>query len=115
VNSPAAFNTFLPCAVWPFSRLLHVLRIYRRHPTKSVRSVGIQRSAWAFAFGAWTGVRITLVSSLRNTSWWSVPLACLQRRWILYRSRNPEATLAFERARLSGTPSPPQGQRQKDP
>jgi nitrate reductase gamma subunit len=46
---------------------------------------------------------------------WSVPLTYLQRRWILYRSRNPQTALAFERARLSGTPSPSQGPRQKDP
>jgi nitrate reductase gamma subunit len=30
---------------------------------------------------------------------WSVPLTYLQRSWILYRSRNPRAALAFERSR----------------
>jgi len=30
---------------------------------------------------------------------WSVPLSYLQRSWILYRSRNPSAALAFERSR----------------
>jgi hypothetical protein len=30
---------------------------------------------------------------------WSVPLSYLQRSWILYRSRNPRAALAFERER----------------
>lgn len=32
---------------------------------------------------------------------WSVPISYLQRSWILYRSRNPRAALAFERARTS--------------
>ena len=30
---------------------------------------------------------------------WSIPLTYLQRSWILYRSRNPAAALAFERSR----------------
>jgi nitrate reductase gamma subunit len=30
---------------------------------------------------------------------WSVPISYLQRSWILYRSRNPRAALAFERSR----------------
>ena len=30
---------------------------------------------------------------------WSIPLTYLQRSWILYRSRNPRAALAFERSR----------------
>lgn len=32
---------------------------------------------------------------------WSVPLSYLQRSWILYRSRNPRAALAFERSRVA--------------
>lgn len=32
---------------------------------------------------------------------WSIPLTYLQRSWILYRSRNPQAALAFERARAA--------------
>ena len=32
---------------------------------------------------------------------WSIPLSYLQRSWILYRSRNPRAALAFERSRVS--------------
>jgi nitrate reductase gamma subunit len=32
---------------------------------------------------------------------WSIPLTHLQRSWILYRSRNPRAALAFERSRVS--------------
>jgi nitrate reductase gamma subunit len=32
---------------------------------------------------------------------WSIPLCYLQRRWILYRSRNPRAALAFERSRVA--------------
>lgn len=34
---------------------------------------------------------------------WSVPLTYLMRGWILYRSRNPAASLAYERARLAAT------------
>jgi hypothetical protein len=30
---------------------------------------------------------------------WSIPLSYLQRSWILYRSRNPRAALAYERSR----------------
>jgi nitrate reductase gamma subunit len=30
---------------------------------------------------------------------WSIPVSYLQRSWILYRSRNPSAALAFERSR----------------
>jgi nitrate reductase gamma subunit len=30
---------------------------------------------------------------------WSIPVSYLQRSWILYRSRNPAAALAFERSR----------------
>jgi len=33
---------------------------------------------------------------------WSIPLTYLQRSWILYRSRNPRAALAFERSRRAG-------------
>lgn len=32
---------------------------------------------------------------------WSIPLSYLQRSWILYRSRNPRAALAFERSRVA--------------
>src|SRR5919197_6104230 len=35
---------------------------------QSARSVRTQRSAWAFAFGAWIGVRITLMPSLPKIS-----------------------------------------------
>jgi nitrate reductase gamma subunit len=34
---------------------------------------------------------------------WSIPLTYLQRSWILYRSRNPRAALAFERTRAAQT------------
>lgn len=33
---------------------------------------------------------------------WSIPLAYAMRSWILYRSRNPRAALAYERARRAG-------------
>ena len=33
---------------------------------------------------------------------WSIPLPYLQRAWIPYRSRNPRAALAYERARTAG-------------
>jgi nitrate reductase gamma subunit len=33
---------------------------------------------------------------------WSIPLAYAMRSWILYRSRNPAAALARERARRAG-------------
>ena len=33
---------------------------------------------------------------------WSIPLAYAMRSWILYRSRNPAAALAHERARRAG-------------
>lgn len=32
---------------------------------------------------------------------WSIPLSYLQRSWILYRGRNPRASLAFERSRVA--------------
>ena len=32
---------------------------------------------------------------------WSVPISYLQRSWILYRGRNPQASLAFERSRVA--------------
>ena len=35
---------------------------------QSERTVRTQRSAWAFAFGAWIGVRITLMPSVRKIS-----------------------------------------------
>jgi nitrate reductase gamma subunit len=47
---------------------------------------------------------------------WSIPLAYAMRGWILYRSRNPAAALAYERARragaervVAGAPGPPPG------
>jgi nitrate reductase gamma subunit len=36
---------------------------------------------------------------------WSIPLAYAMRGWILYRSRNPAAALAYERARRAGAES----------
>src|SRR5215218_7719467 len=40
----------------------------RMRSRQSVRRVRTQRSAWAFAFGAITGVRITRMPSVRKTS-----------------------------------------------
>jgi nitrate reductase gamma subunit len=44
---------------------------------------------------------------------WSVPISYLQRSWILYRSRNPRAALAFERSRRA--PQPVAGEERSGP
>ncbi|HEU4450623.1 MAG TPA: respiratory nitrate reductase subunit gamma [Gaiellaceae bacterium] len=54
----------------------------------------------AHAVSAWLLFAVWPFSRLVHA--WSVPLSYLQRSWILYRSRNPRAALAFERARRSG-------------
>ncbi len=63
-------------AVWPLLVVMaavdaeHVLEVTRPRirirSRQSERSVRTQRSAWAFAFGAWIGVRITLMPSVRK-------------------------------------------------
>ena len=58
---------------------------------QSARTVRTQRSAKAFAFGARTGVRITLMPSARNTSSNARP-NLLSRSWM----RNPERLLTRE-------------------
>src|SRR5215203_4598959 len=51
----------------------------RMRSRRSARSVRTQRSAWAFAFGAWIGVRITLIPSARKIS---------SKAWLNFESRS---------------------------
>src|SRR6266511_4184332 len=85
------------CSRWRRPRM----RIRSRQSARSVRT---QRSAWAFAFGAWIGVRITLMRPVRKTS------SKAGLNFIAVVHEEPEGVLVAELhekvARLLGRPAP---------
>ncbi len=75
---------------------------------QSLRTVRTQRSANAFAFGAWIGVRITSIPSERKTSS-KARLNFLSRSWISSRNRRSYSPSCMVRLRACCATQAPSG------